>query len=271
MHSDDPSGSQRLNQEAAKGIEAGKELGIDISEDEAIKWLTINPAWALDLDSKIGSIEAGKDADVVLWSGDPFSVYSRAEKVWIDGAHALRSQTIAKEQWRTDFDLGFVPQAWRCPVKQPMNRSALALGATLAIAAPLGAQTIAITGGKVYPVSGPPIEGGTVLIRDGKIVAVGKNVAIPADAQRIDATGKWVTPGLVNANTNLGFGDVGFSGGPRELHGEGTRRHRRGFQVWLGFNTQSIDDRARARGRRHDASSPRRRAGSWRVRRRSSI
>jgi imidazolonepropionase-like amidohydrolase len=109
VHSDDPSGSQRLNQEAAKGIEAGKELGIDISEDQAIKWLTINPAWALDLDSKIGSIEAGKDADVVLWSGDPFSVYTRAEKVWVDGA-LLFDRDDVKEQWRTDFDLGFVPQ-----------------------------------------------------------------------------------------------------------------------------------------------------------------
>ncbi len=108
VHSDDPSGSQRLNQEAAKGIEAGKELGIDISEDQAIKWLTINPAWALDLDSKIGSLEAGKNADVVLWSGDPFSVYTRAEKVWIDGA-MLYDRSDPKEQWRTDFDLGFVP------------------------------------------------------------------------------------------------------------------------------------------------------------------
>ena len=109
VHSDDPSGSQRLNQEAAKGIEAGKELGIDISEDQAIKWLTINPAWALDLDSKVGSLEAGKDADVVLWSGDPFSVYTRAEKVWIDGA-MLYDRDDVREQWRTDFDLGFVPQ-----------------------------------------------------------------------------------------------------------------------------------------------------------------
>jgi len=110
VHSDDPSGSQRLNQEAAKGIEAGKEIGIDISEDQAIKWLTINPAWALDLDSKIGSLEPGKDADVVLWSGDPFSVYSRAEKVWIDGA-LLFDRDDPSEQWRTDFDLGFVPVA----------------------------------------------------------------------------------------------------------------------------------------------------------------
>ena len=75
---------------------------------------------------------------------------------------------------------------------------------------PLTAQTIAITGGTVYPVSGPKIERGTVLIRDGRIVAVGANVTVPADAQRVDATGKWVTPGLVFAGSNAGTGVSGL-------------------------------------------------------------
>jgi imidazolonepropionase-like amidohydrolase len=89
---------------------AGNAIGVPVSEDEAIKWLTINPAWALDLDSKIGSIESGKNADVVLWSGDPFSVYSRTEKIWIDGAMVFDRSDPA-ERWRTDFELGFVPAA----------------------------------------------------------------------------------------------------------------------------------------------------------------
>jgi imidazolonepropionase-like amidohydrolase len=108
VHSDDPSGSQRLNQEAAKGMMAGRAIGIPVTEDEAIKWLTINPAWALGLDDRIGSIEVGKNADLVLWSGDPFSVYSRPERVWIDGA-LLYDRRDPTEQWRTDFELGFVP------------------------------------------------------------------------------------------------------------------------------------------------------------------
>jgi imidazolonepropionase-like amidohydrolase len=108
VHSDDPSGSQRLNQEAAKAMAAGAEIGLPVSEDQAIKWLTINPAWALGLDDRIGSLEAGKNADVVLWSGDPFSVYTRAEKVWVDGA-MLYDRSDPSEQWRTDFELGFVP------------------------------------------------------------------------------------------------------------------------------------------------------------------
>ena len=67
------------------------------------------------------------------------------------------------------------------------------------------ARSIAIRGGTVIPVSGPQIANGTVLMRDGKIAAVGVNVAIPADAEVVDATGKYVMPGLVDAMTSLGL------------------------------------------------------------------
>lgn len=108
IHSDDPSGSQRLNQEAAKAMAAGNAVGIRITDDDAIKWITVNAAWAIGLEDRIGTLEAGKHADLVLWSGNPFSVYTRAEKVWIDGA--LRFDRLDEaSQWRTDFELGFVP------------------------------------------------------------------------------------------------------------------------------------------------------------------
>ena len=70
------------------------------------------------------------------------------------------------------------------------------------------AQTIAITGGTVYPVSGPKIENATVLIRDGRIAAVGTNVAVPAGATRIDASGKWVTPGLIDGAGQMGLREI---------------------------------------------------------------
>ena len=79
-----------------------------MSPDEAIKWLTINPAWSIGLDDRIGSIEVGKNADVVLWTGNPFSVYSLPEKVWIDGA-MMFDRTDPSSWWRTDFELGNVP------------------------------------------------------------------------------------------------------------------------------------------------------------------
>ena len=112
---------------------------------------------------------------------------------------------------------------------------------SLAVAtASLSAQTIAITGGKVHPVSGPVIENGTVLVRDGKIVAVGSNIAIPADAQRIDAKGKWVTPGIVNATTSLGLTEIGAVEQTVDLsasgQGDGVTPSLR---VWDGASTRT--------------------------------
>jgi imidazolonepropionase-like amidohydrolase len=109
IHSDSALGAQRLNQEVAKAMYAGRANGIMITEDQAIRWLTINPAWALGLDDRIGSIEVGKNADVVLWSGNPFSIYSKAERVWIDGA-MLYDRNDPSERWRTDFELGVVKE-----------------------------------------------------------------------------------------------------------------------------------------------------------------
>jgi imidazolonepropionase-like amidohydrolase len=82
---------------------------------------------------------------------------------------------------------------------------ALVVGLQLAAAAPAASQTLAITGGTVCPVSGPRIERGTVLLRDGVIVAVGADVPVPSEATRIDATGRWVTPGLIASATTLGI------------------------------------------------------------------
>jgi len=110
VHSDDANGMQRLNQDAAKSMAAASDLGFAVTPDEAIKWITINPAWALGLEAQIGSLEVGKNADVVLWDGNPFSIYSRAEKVWLDGA-MLFDRSDARARWRTDFELGYVPDA----------------------------------------------------------------------------------------------------------------------------------------------------------------
>src|SRR6266550_8278548 len=89
-----------------------------------------------------------------------------------------------------------------------MIKAALTLAVVAMTFASTDAQTVAIVGGKVYPVSGPPIENGTVVITNGRISAVGTNVPIPAGAQRIDATGKFVTPGFVNSSTQLGVQEI---------------------------------------------------------------
>jgi imidazolonepropionase-like amidohydrolase len=86
MHSDGPMYGQHLNLEAAVGMAAGNEAGLGIAYEQAIRWITLNPARMLGIDERTGSLEPGKAADLVLWSGDPFSVYSLPDKVFIDGA-----------------------------------------------------------------------------------------------------------------------------------------------------------------------------------------
>lgn len=107
-------------------------------------------------------------------------------------------------------------------------------------ALPVGAQTIAITGGKVFPVSSAPIENGTVLIRDGRIVAVGANVTIPADARRIDASGKWVTPGLVHGYSGLGVHEIGLMPNTVDRRATGKDHVAASFPVWEGINPASV-------------------------------
>ena len=105
IHSDSASGIQRLNQEAAKAMAAGNRIGLGLREEEAIRWLTILPARSLGVGDRTGSLEPGKMADIVVWSGNPFSVYSHAEKVYIDGVLAFDRGDKA-HQPVSDFALG---------------------------------------------------------------------------------------------------------------------------------------------------------------------
>jgi imidazolonepropionase-like amidohydrolase len=117
----------------------------------------------------------------------------------------------------------------------------LAACTAFAIVAPARAQTVAITGGTVYPVSGPAIQNGTVLMRDGKIVAVGADVAVPAGAQRIDASGKIVTPGFIDASTTLGLVEIGGEPETRDANAKGTDAIAASFRAWDGLNSESVN------------------------------
>ena len=105
VHSDDPNGIQRLNQEAAKALAAGRRAGIQISDGVAWTWLSANPAKALGIFDQTGSLRPGKNADVVLWNGDPFSVYTRPSQVWVDGA-LMYDANNPRVQRVSDFELG---------------------------------------------------------------------------------------------------------------------------------------------------------------------
>lgn len=105
IHSDNANQIQRLNQEAAKAQADGRRMGIDIPDATVIRWLTLNPATAMGIADQTGSLAPGKMADVVLWNGNPLSVYARPDKVWIDGA-LLYDASDPKRRPVSDFELG---------------------------------------------------------------------------------------------------------------------------------------------------------------------
>jgi imidazolonepropionase-like amidohydrolase len=238
VHSDSADGTQRLNQEAAKAIRAGAEAGIVIPRADAVKWLTINPAKALGIDKVTGSLEPGKNADVVIWSADPFSVYAHAERVFIDGAQVFDRSDTSRAP-RSDFLLGILPPSaptspnatggrppaapasdpGRTPVGPGLNPRQTAVkpcsdrGPTTleVLRVRSSGAAIAIVNAQILPVSGPAIDRGTVVIRDGKIAAVGANVTVPAGARVIDGAGKIVTPGLIDSAIQTGIVEIPLS------------------------------------------------------------
>lgn len=103
VHSDIPILGEHLNLEVAKAAAAGRRAGLSLPPEHVIRWITSNPAKALGLDDRIGRLARGFDADLVLWSGDPFSVYSKPEKVFVDGAVAFDASAPKRP---SDFELG---------------------------------------------------------------------------------------------------------------------------------------------------------------------
>jgi imidazolonepropionase-like amidohydrolase len=105
VHSDSAEGIQRLNQEAAKAMSRGNQAGLDIPPERAIRWITANPAKSLGILEMTGTLEPGKMADVVIWNGNPFSVYAKANQVFIDGA-LVYDRENPELQPLSDFELG---------------------------------------------------------------------------------------------------------------------------------------------------------------------
>lgn len=104
IHSDSSTGIQRLNQEASKALATGRRAGIKISDNDALRWVTYNPAWALGVQDQVGTLETGKRADVVVWDKHPFSVYASARWVFVDGL--LRHDKDGSSAPWSDFLLG---------------------------------------------------------------------------------------------------------------------------------------------------------------------
>ncbi|HEY7498248.1 MAG TPA: amidohydrolase family protein [Vicinamibacterales bacterium] len=242
INSDSAELARRLNTEAAKTIKWG-----GLSDDEAFATVTINPAKQLRIDNRVGSLEAGKDADVVIWNHHPLSSYAIVERVYIDGTvyYDRRTEdgrlTALKKEKSTlaaAEQTGTRPTA-NAPQDPPKNAgedrtggprvndegaaaagtsgttpssSPQALPAKPATSSSAAASLVAITNAKIHPITRPDIERGTIVLRGSKIEAIGASVTVPPGATVVDAAGADVYPGFINARTQMGLNEPGPRG-----------------------------------------------------------
>jgi len=208
VHSDDSDGIQRLNQEAAKGMASARAAGIAVKEEEALRWITLNPAWVMGVEERTGSLEPGKMADVVLWDRNPFSVYARAQRVWADGVVTYDARAGAAMP--SDFELGEPLRA--SALQTPHPARAPALPSTDPALLPLeAAECTAIR--NATGLDGRPAS---VVLRAGRIAA-GEG----AGCRQIDAQGRVLAPGFVHPWSELGLIEVSLEesandAGPRK-------------------------------------------------------
>jgi len=207
INSDSAEEARHLNQEAAKCIRYG-----GMSEDEALKLVTLNPAKQLGIDQRVGSIERGKDADLVLWDKHPFDTGALPQKVWIDGRVYFSREKDAEQRRELESERRrLAPE--RAPRTPPTaarpfeNPAAVAVESNLKL--PPDSEVVVVRGGTVHTVSGDEISNGVIIIRGGRIAEVGQGLATPPGAAVVDAAGLHVWPGLIDANSQIGLTEIG--------------------------------------------------------------
>ncbi len=189
INSDLPHQIRHLTVEAAKAVKYG-----GLSDAEALALLTINPAKQLGIEASCGSVEPGKRADLALYNGHPLSPYSRCVLTLIDGEAVFDARQAVRNS-TPDF------RAEQRPRREP---------------GPLvNSGFVAITGARLFPVTAPSFVG-TLLLKDGKIAALGADLQVPAGAAVLDAKGLSVYPGLIDAHTSLGLNEIGSVAGTRD-------------------------------------------------------
>lgn len=185
LNSDSAEMMRRLYAEAAKSV---RYAGMD--PVRALALVTRNPAQQLGIGERIGTIEPGKDADLVLLSDDPLSSLGRVLWTMVDGEIEFERHDA--------FALDSNPPAI----------AELSEAAPAEFPPPTG-DVVAIVGATLHPVTSADIENGTLILQGGRIVALGRGLAIPAGARTIDAAGMHAYPGLIALGSNMGLLEIG--------------------------------------------------------------
>ena len=235
FNSDNGDLARRMNLEAAKAVKYG-----NLAEPEALAFVTINPAIQLGIDDRVGSLEVGKDADFVIWNGNPLSVYSRVVSTFIEGRKVfdraldleMRANIAAEKERlialaraddeapagrggrggrgdRSDEETATEDIEEATPISP--NPPAIPLDYRASMLPDAG--TIAIVGATVHTVANGTIQDGVVVMEGGRITAVGgPSTSIPGAATRVDATGRHLYPGMIATSSNLGLTEIGSVG-----------------------------------------------------------
>lgn len=220
INSDDAEQARRLNMEAAKAVRYG-----DVTDDQAFAMVTINPAKQLKIENRVGSIEVGKDADLVVWNHHPLSTVAIVERSYIDGIayydrekDLQRIAEIQKEKGtRSTTDSS--PSGTNGTQTNGNGQVGTNGSQTSPRPAPSAERfdvkgnadgpTWAITNARIVTVSGAVIPKGTIVIKGNRIDAVGANVTVPASVKPMDVQGSTVIPGMIDASTDIGLNEPG--------------------------------------------------------------
>jgi imidazolonepropionase-like amidohydrolase len=200
LNSDSAELMRRLYLEAAKAVKYG-----GVSETEALKMVTLNPAKQLGIAHRVGSVEVGKDADLAIFDGHPLSVYAKCVMTLIDGEVFFERRDAFGLDALKPLAESERPEGRR--QKAEGRNGANGNNQILNLKSQIS-NVVAITGATIYPVTSAPIPNGTVVIRDGKIEALGADVKAPRGATVIRANGLRVYPGMIDSGTTLGLTEV---------------------------------------------------------------
>ncbi len=213
INSDSGERIRRLFNDAAKTMKYG-----GLTEDEALRLVTINPAIQLGVDKIVGSLEVGKQGDIAVFSEHPMSAYTRCDMTIIEGDVYFDRDALVKEREEAAEKAAAAPGAAKeaChddetgpPCRLGARAWACSRGAGSSPAqAGGGGKVIAITNARIIPVVGAEIEKGTIVIKNGVIAAIGADVAVPAGAEVVDAAGLRAYPGMIDSYSSLGLVEI---------------------------------------------------------------
>ncbi|MBL4684821.1 MAG: amidohydrolase family protein [Nannocystaceae bacterium] len=240
IHSDSAEGIQRLNQEAAKAMWAGRRAGLTIPDEEALRWITANAAWALGVQDQVGTIEVGKLADLVVWDGDPLSVYAHAQRVLIEGETVYQRGQLTPH---SDFETGLLTATANASVSQTKPnppQAAPAKPTTLVLGDGKPPGKLSFAGCTIHTGDGTVLTNATITTQGARIVAVSPAAeGTAADEATRPAQPCIITPGFIAAGSALGLVEISAEDGTKDDSRADKQLIRAGYDASVAVNADS--------------------------------